>query len=91
MVHTGGSGTESIAERTVGVVRLDADLQIVSLDETAGDLLGASTSALLGRRIDEVVNVANLVNLMGSAIGFSNQLLTVDNRRLLCNYTPFYE
>lgn len=77
--------------RTIGVVRLDADLQIVSLDETAGELLGASPTVLLGRRIDDVVNVANLVNLMGSAIGFSNQILAIGSRRLLCNYTPFYE
>lgn len=91
MIRIGGDEMENSVERSIGVIRLDADLQIVSLDETAGNLIGVSTSALLGRRIDEVVNVANLVNLMGSAIGFSNQVLAVDNRRLLCNYTPFYE
>ncbi len=91
MIHKDGGAEKVTAGRAIGVVRLDTDLQIVSLDETAGDLLGASPPTLLGRRIDEVVNIANLVNLMGSAIGFSNQLLSIDNRRLLCNYTPFYE
>lgn len=79
------------AGRKTGIIRLDADLQLISLDEIAGDFLGATPSALLGRGIAEVVNVANLVNLMGSGISFSNQTLTVGNRRFLCDYTPFVD
>lgn len=78
-------------KRRAGVVRLDRDLRVLSLDETAGDLLGSSPSAILGRRIDEVVNVANLANLMGSGISFSNQTLVVGSRRLLCDYIPMAE
>jgi transcriptional regulator with PAS, ATPase and Fis domain len=85
----GGDPAEGL--RRDGVIRLDVELRITSLDEVAGELLESCPSAILGCRIDEVVNVANLVNLMGTGISFSNQTLVIGSRRLLCNYTPLIE
>jgi len=74
-----------------GIVRLDAELRVVSLDEAAGELLGGAPAALLGRRIDELVSASHLVNLKGSGISFSNQTLLAGSRRLVCDYTPLAE
>ncbi|HBA87973.1 MAG TPA: sigma-54-dependent Fis family transcriptional regulator [Geobacter sp.] len=84
-------GDTAGAVRRDGVIRLDVELRIASLDEVAEELLCNCPSAVLGCRVDDVVNVGNLVNLMGSGISFSNQTLVVGNRQLLCNYTPLLE
>lgn len=74
-----------------GIVRLDAELGVVSLDETAGELIGIPPDTLLGRRIGEIVDLANLGNLMHSGISFSNQAIVVGTRSLACDYVPIVE
>lgn len=82
-LQAGGSGS--------GVIRLDTELGIVSLDEPAGELVGTPPEALLGRRIDEIADLANLSNLMHNGISFSNQVIVVGTRRLACDYVPIVE
>ena len=74
-----------------GTLRLDANLRIVSADETARHLLGLPPEQLLGQRIDMVVDLANLWNLMRSGISFSDQVLIVAGRRIACEYLPILE
>jgi PAS domain S-box-containing protein len=74
-----------------GIIRLDTELVIVSLDQNAGRLLEFTPAVLLGRRIDEVVNLANLGNLMRSGISFSNQVILAGTRRLACDYVSIAE
>lgn len=74
-----------------GIIRLDADLGIVSLDETAGRLIGTPPEALLGRRIAGIVDLANLGKLMHNGISFSNQVIVAGSRRLACDYVPIVE
>lgn len=74
-----------------GIVRLDAEMGIVSLDETAGRLIGAPPEALLGRRIDGIVDLANLGKLMHNGITFSNQVIVAGNKRIACDYIPIME
>ena len=74
-----------------GVIRLDADQGIVSLDETAGGLIGTPPETLLGRKIDGIVDLANLGKLMHNGISFSNQVIVAGSRRLACDYVPIVE
>ena len=74
-----------------GVIRLDAELTIVSMGETAGRLIGVSPETLLGRKIGEIVDLANLGRLMHSGISFSNQVIVAGTRRLACDYVPIVE
>jgi transcriptional regulator with PAS, ATPase and Fis domain len=74
-----------------GILRLDAGLGIVSLDETTGRLIGIPAETLLGRKIDEFVDLANLGSLMKSGISFSNQIIVAGTRRLACDYMPIME
>lgn len=74
-----------------GIVRLDAELGIASLDEPAGILIGLPPENLLGRRIDEIADLANLINLMKSGISFSNQIIAIGTRRIVCDYVPITE
>lgn len=74
-----------------GIIRLDADLGIVSLDETAGRLIGTPPEALLGRKIAGIVDLANLGKLMHNGINFSNQVIVAGSRRLACDYVPIVE
>ena len=74
-----------------GLLRLDTELVIVSLDETAGRMIEIPPETLLGQRIDEVVDLANLSNLMKSGISFSNQVMVVGTRRIACDYVPIAE
>jgi transcriptional regulator with PAS, ATPase and Fis domain len=78
-------------EQASGIIRLDNDLVIVSLEETAGALMGVSPDILLGKRIEEVVDLANLGNLMRSGLSFSNQVVEVGSRRLACGYVSIFE
>jgi PAS domain S-box-containing protein len=74
-----------------GFIRLDADLGIVSLDEKAGRLLDISPGTLLGRRFDEIADLANLGNLIKNGISFSSQVIVVGSRRIACDYVPIVE
>ncbi len=74
-----------------GVLRLDAELVIISLDEPAGGLLGIPPETLLGKKLDEIVDLANLHNLMKNGISFSNQVIVVGKRRVACDYVPIME
>nr|WP_238378953.1 sigma 54-interacting transcriptional regulator [Geobacter metallireducens] len=74
-----------------GIIRLDAELGIVSLDETSGSLIGSPPESLLGRRIDGIVDLANLGKLMHNGISFSNQVIVAGDRRLACDYVPIVE
>ncbi|MBT1074192.1 sigma 54-interacting transcriptional regulator [Geobacter grbiciae] len=82
-VHTDTGGA--------GIIRLDAELGIVSLDETSGSLIGSPPESLLGRRIDGIVDLANLGKLMHNGISFSNQVIVAGDRRLACDYVPIVE
>lgn len=74
-----------------GIIRLDAGLSIVSLDETAGTLIGTPAGTLVGQRIDKAVDLGNLGNLMKNGISFSRQIILSGTRRLVCDYTPIIE
>lgn len=84
-------GEAPVVPRGSGFIRLNADLCIVSLDEKAGRLLDVLPATLLGRRIDEVVDLANLGNLIRNGISFSNQVLVAGSRRIACDYVPIAE
>lgn len=85
-------GMESLTEGIVlGIIRLDAELRISSFDATAGRLVGIPPEQLLGRKINEVTDLANLANLMHSNISFNNQVVVVGGRRLACDYVPMVE
>lgn len=83
-------GKPTDAEKS-GIVRIDAEMGVVSLDETAGRLIGAPSEALLGRRIDGIVDLANLGKLMHNGITFSNQVIIAGDKRLVCDYIPIME
>ncbi|AJE04969.1 Fis family transcriptional regulator [Geobacter pickeringii] len=91
MERAGSGGEPATTVGGSGVIRLDAELGIVSLGEAAGRLIGISPEALLGRRIDEIVDLANLGRLMHSGISFSNQVIVAGTRRLACDYVPIVE
>lgn len=74
-----------------GILRVDAELVIGSLDEAAGRLTGIPPADLLGRKIDDVFDVANLGNLMRSGVSFSNQVVSAGTRRFACDYVPIVE
>ena len=74
-----------------GVLRLDAELGIVSIDETAGRLIGIPPETLLGQKIGDIFDLENLSNLMKSGISFTNQVVTVGTRRIACDYVPITE
>lgn len=74
-----------------GILRLDTDLGIVSLDESAGSLLEIPPETLLGRNICDIVELANLSNLMKNGISFSNQVVAAGTRHLACDYAPLVE
>jgi transcriptional regulator with PAS, ATPase and Fis domain len=77
--------------KEAGVVRLDVALGIVSLDETAARLMGMPAEALLGRKLEEAVDLANLLKLMKGGISFSNQIIVAGSTRLACDYTLITE
>ena len=81
----------TVEEMIPGGIRLDAELRIVSFDESAGKILGIPPEHLLGRMIDDVAELANLGNLMHSSISFSNQIVVAGGRRLACDYVPIVE
>jgi transcriptional regulator with PAS, ATPase and Fis domain len=76
---------------TKGVVRLDAELGIVALDEQSGTVLSLPPASLLGQKLDKVVDLGNLRNLILNGISFSNQVVLVGNRRIGCDYVPIVE
>ena len=49
-----------------GLIRLDAELGIVALDEHSGRLIGLPPESLLGRKLDEVFDLENLRNATGT-------------------------
>ena len=92
--QTSGCGkTEAFPteEQASGIIRMDNNLVIVSLDGAAGALMGVSPDSLLGRGVDEVVSLANLGNLMRSGLSFSNQVVEAGGRRLACGYVSITE
>lgn len=87
----GSNGNPSAESGSAGVLRIDTDLAIVSLDETAGRLLGEAPEALLGKRIGDVIDLANLGNLMRGGISFSNQVIKAKTGSIVCDYVPFVD
>lgn len=87
----GSNGDKPADPGSAGILRLDADLGIVSLDETAASLIGIAPETLLGRRVGDVFDLANLSNLMRSGISFSSQVMQVNARRIVCDYVPIFE
>ncbi len=53
--------------------------------------MGLSPETLLGQRFDAVADLANMSNLIKNGISFSNQVITVGSRRIVCNYVPIVE
>lgn len=82
---TDGNGVDT------GIIRLDAEQGIVSLDESASKLIGIPPETLMGRKLDEFVNLSNLNNLMKNGISFSNQVIVIGSRRIVCDYVPIVE
>lgn len=82
---------QSVEGTVLGIVRLDAELRIVSFNETAGRLIGIHPEQLLGRKIGEVTDLANLANLMSSSISFSSQVVVIGGERFACDYVPIVE
>lgn len=78
-------------EVDTGIIRLDAEQGIVSLDESASKLIGIPPETLMGRKLDEFVNLSNLNNLMKNGISFSNQVIVIGSRRIVCDYVPIVE
>ena len=78
-------------DQASGIIRMDNNLVIVSLDGAAGTLMGVPPDTLLGRGVDEVVSLANLGNLMRSGLSFSNQVVEVGGRRIACSYVSIVE
>jgi transcriptional regulator with PAS, ATPase and Fis domain len=74
-----------------GTVRVDTELAIVSLDEAAGRLIGVPLETLLGQKIHDAFDLGNLGNLIRSGISFSNQVVMVGPRRIVCDYLPIVE
>jgi transcriptional regulator with PAS, ATPase and Fis domain len=74
-----------------GILRLDADLSVIYLDETAGRTLGVPPDGVIGRNIARVADVANLGNLMKGGISFSDQIILVGGRRIACDFVPLVE
>ena len=74
-----------------GILRFDAGLSILFLDEAAARLIGIPAEALLGQKIDQAVDLANLSNLVKSGISFSNQIIVAGTRRIACDYIPITE
>ncbi len=84
-------GDPPVEAGSAGILRVDTDLGIVSLDETAGRLIGMPPVALLGRRIGDIFDLANLGNLMRSGISFSHQIIKLKTRHIVCDYVPIIE
>nr|WP_238378908.1 sigma 54-interacting transcriptional regulator [Geobacter metallireducens] len=76
---------------SAGILCIDTDFAIVSLDETTGKLLGETPEALLGKRIDAVVDLANLGNLMRSGNSFSSQVIKSKTGSIVCDYVPIID
>ena len=74
-----------------GILRFDAGLSILFLDEAAARLIGIPAETLLEQKIDQAVDLANLSNLVKSGISFSNQIIVAGTRRIACDYTPITE
>jgi len=74
-----------------GVLRVDTDLVIVSLDELAARLLGVVPETLPGKRIGEVIDLENLGNLMRSGISFSGQIVKAASGSIVCDYVPIVD
>lgn len=88
----GGSCEEGPTEvNGSGIIRLGTELDIVSLDETAGRLMGIPPETLLGRKVGDLFDLGNLTNLMKGGISFSNQVVVVGTRRIVCDYVPIVE
>ncbi|MBT1077150.1 sigma 54-interacting transcriptional regulator [Geobacter grbiciae] len=87
----GSNGNPSAEPGSAGVLRIDTDLAIVSLDETAGGLLGEAPETLLGKRIGDVIDMANLGNLMRGGISFSNQVIKAKTGSIVCDYVPIID
>ncbi|WP_243371291.1 sigma 54-interacting transcriptional regulator [Geotalea sp. SG265] len=74
-----------------GVIRLDTDLCIIYLDQAAAAMLELPSSSPVGKKIDEVADLANLGNLMHGGISFSDQVILVGKRRIACDFVPIME
>ncbi|GAB7027320.1 sigma-54 interaction domain-containing protein [Geotalea toluenoxydans] len=74
-----------------GVIRLDADLCIVYLDKAAEATLELPSAGLIGKKIELVADLANLGNLMHGGISFSDQVILIGGRRIVCDFVPLVE
>ena len=81
----------SNAASNSGILRFDAGLSILFLDEAAERLIGIPAETLLEQKIDQALDLANLSNMVKSGISFSNQIIVVGTRRIACDYTPITE
>lgn len=88
---TGVDGTPLAESGSVGMLRIDTDSVIVSLNETAGKLLGEAPETLLGKKIGDVVDLANLDNLIRGGISFRNQVVKAEAGSIVSDYVPFID
>lgn len=84
-------GNEATVPDDTGIIRLDAEQVIVSLGESASKLMGIPPETLLGRKLDEFVDLSNLSNLIKNGISFSNQVIVIGDRHIICDYVPIVE
>lgn len=91
IAQKGPAGNTPITPCDKGIIRLDARLGIVALDEHSGRLIGLPPESLLGQRLDEVFDLENLRNLILNGISFSNQIVLIGTRRIACDYVPMVE
>lgn len=90
---SGGCPDAEVAQAASGsgILRFDAGLNILFLDEAAARLIGIPAETLLEQKVDQAVDLANLGNLVKSGISFSNQIIVAGTRRIVCDYTPITE
>ncbi len=90
--ETGGPNKGSpMGPSCSGIIRVDSGLGIISLDETAGRMVGMRPETLLGRRLGDVIDLASLGNLMKSGISFNNQIVMIGTKRIVSDYVPIVE
>lgn len=86
-----GPGSDALVGSRVenaGVLWVDNYLTIVSLDKTAARLLDATPEELHGKNIADVIDLANLGNLMRSGISFRSQIIKAASVSMACDYVP---
>lgn len=78
-------------ESDAWVTFLDREQTIVSSNNNALNLLHLDETPLLGRKIDEVINLGQLAPLLVTGFCFRGEPLTIEGHKFLCSYVPTFE